>query len=433
MRTINLLIPLHTIPSVQSYKTIEVKNLLSALRTKANVHITWVVYQSDKIELSIQNKSDETILDIHSYGNAVEILQDVKPDLIYASATWDLMECSFSSAGKFLNIPVFGGFYSDPKMERKQTTLLKASVTRFFENSTPTDTKKNQKQFMRRGRFFIYKYLFLFKTLNVTDLNIFKSLQKCIIVLKLLLTANPNMVDSRFANNLHWLESESLVQVLTKSGFDKSSLIVSGNPMLDESYEKIKQFIPSKKNDKIRVLLLPSTHFEHGIWTKTQRDFVITGIIQKLLENKTHLELTIKIHPSSSNLLDYESLIHPIDQSIQIHQTGEVLDFLNDADVVISFWYGTAEVYSILAKKPLIFCNFFNATHDDILQRGLALECKNVSSLVESIDKVFLSNPASEQKRDKFIHESLGQWDGKASERISNAIMSLLEKSSNTN
>ena len=98
---------------------------------------------------------------------------------------------------------------------------------------------------------------------------------------------------------------------------------------------------------------------------------------------------------------------------------------------MISFWYGSAEVYSILAKKPLIFCNFFNDSPDDILQRELVLECKEISSLVRTIDEVFLSNPASEQKRDKFIRESLGKWDGKASERISNAIITLLKKTSN--
>ena len=431
MQKIHILIPLHTLPSIQSYKTIMFDNLLPALRNKSNVYVTWIVYQADKLNSFLPNKYDESILDIHSYANAVKLLENIKPDIIYADATWDLIDYAFSSAGKFLNIPVIGGFISDSKIIRKQKTLVKLIIARFFENSIPTDTDKNKKQFMRRGRFFIYKYIFLFKTLNATNLNTLKSIKKCLIILKLFLSITSEHFDSRFANTLHWLESESLVESLVKSGFDKSSLVVTGNPMLDESYEKIKQFKSPEKSDKIRVLLLPSTHYEHGFWTKKQRDFVIGGIIRKILENKNHLELIIKIHPSTANISDYESLISKMDQLIPVYQTGQVLDYLNNADVVISFWYGSAEVYSILAKKPLIFCNFFNDSPDDILQRELVLECKEISSLVRTIDEVFLSNPASEQKRDKFIRESLGKWDGKASERISNAIITLLKKTSN--
>ena len=431
MRTINLFIPLHTLPFVQSYKTIDVENLLSALRTKANVHITWLVYKADKIESSIQNKSDETILDIHNYRNAVDVLQDVKPDLIYAAASWDLMDYSFSSAAKFLNIPVLGDFRSNPGIERSQSALIKSSVTRFFENSTITDTSKNKKQFMRRGRFFMFKYFFLFKSLNGTNLNIFQSIQKCCLVLKLLLTneSESNLYDSRFANTIHWLESESLVEPLIKSGFDKSSLIVTGNPMYDIAFKTIHQFQSLKKQDKIRILLIPSTQYEHGYWSKKQRDFVVSETIKKIFENKNKLELTVKIHPSSAILADYESLIHPISPLIKIYQTGNFLDFLNNADVVISFWNGTAEAYTILAKKPLIFCNFFDETVGVILERGLAIECKEPSSLIESIDRAILSNPATEEKYEKYVEEVIGKWDGKSSERISDAILNLLENS----
>jgi hypothetical protein len=435
MKKINLFIPLHTLPSIQSYKTIDVENLLSTLRTKANVHVTWLVYQADKIESAIQNKSDETILDIHNYSNAVEILQDAKPDLIYAAASWDLIDYSFSSAAKFLNIPVFGDFRGDPGLERSTSTLIKFSITRFFENSTPTDTTKNKKRFMRRGSFFMFKYFFMFKSLNATNLNIFQSIQKCCLVLKLLLTNESggkdgsNSYDSRFANTIHCLGTESLVEPLIKSGFDKSSLIVTGNPMYDAAFKTINQFESLKKQNKIRILLITSTQYEHGFWSKKQRDFVVGETIKKIFENKNKFELTVKIHPSTSSLADYESLIHPISPSIKICQTGNFLDFLNNADVVITQWNGSAEAYTILAKKPLIFCNFFDEYLGVILERGLAIECKEPSSLIESIEHAIISNPATEQKYQKYVEEVIGKWDGKASERISNAILNLLEKS----
>lgn len=433
MRKINLLIPLHTLPSIQSYMTIELGNLLPALRSKAEVYVTWLVYQADKLEMPIQSNENETILDIHNYSNAVEILQEIKPDLIYAAATWDLLDYSLSSAGKFLKIPVLGMFRNFPGMDRPQKTLIKSCIERFFESSTPTDNKKNKKQFMRRGRFYMYKYFFLFKTLNATNLNLFQSIKKCFIVFQLLLSPKANLVDSRFANTLHWLENESLIEPLLKNGFDKSSLVVTGNPMYDYSYRKIQQFQSLKKSDKIRVLLLPSTQYEHGFWTKKQRDFVISEMIKQILENKDKFDLTIKIHPSTASLSEYESLVQSIDSSIKIHQTGEVLDFLNNADVVVSFWFGSSETYTILAKKPLVTCNFFNENIGVLLHRKLSLECTELENLVDSIQEAFLSNPASDEKREKYLQEVIGKWDGKASERVSDAILSLLEKNPNVN
>lgn len=433
MKTIKILIPLHTLPTVKSAITITMECILPVLRTKTNIHVIWVVYQADKIQSSIQKNPDETILDIHDYDDAVKILQQQKPDLIFAEASWDLMAYAFSSAGRFLNIPIVGGFYSPTGIERDQKTLIKSYVTRFFDNSVPTDTKENKKQFMRRGRFFMYKYFFLFKTLKSTKLNIFESIRRCFMILKFTLTDTKGYdnFDSRFANTLHWLESENIVEPLVKNGFVKSSLIVTGNPMYDKAYEKIQKFHSSKNDDKIRVLLLPSAHYEHGFWTKEKRDFIITEIVKEIQENKDKLSLTVKIHPSTAILSEYESIIHPIDSSLKIYQNGEVLDFLNDADVLISFWFGSAEVYAILAKKPIIICNFFNEKPDVLLQRGLALECKEISSLIDSIDKATLPNPLLDEKRDEFIREVLYKWDGKASERICDAIMSLLEKRQN--
>jgi hypothetical protein len=429
MKTIKILIPIHTLPNVKSGTTITFENLLPKLRERVNVQVIWLVYQPVGIDLDIQTNPEEIILDINDYDNALEILRKNKPDLIYAEASWDLISYAFSSAGRFLNIPVFGGFYSPTGINRDQKNLINSYIKRFFENSVPTDNEKNKKQFMRRGQFFIKKYFFLFKTLNASKLNLFQSIQKCFMILKYTLsdTTGYDNMDSKFANTLHWLESESIVKPLVNNGFDRSSLVVTGNPMYDKSYEKIAQFQLNKNTDKLRVLLLPSTHYEHGFWTKKQRDFVITKIVKKITEDTTQLSLIVKIHPSTANLSDYESIINSINPNIKIHQKGEVLDFLNDVDVIVSFWFGSAEVYALLAKKPIIICNFFNEKGDVLLQRGLALECKEVSALTDSIKTAISSNSLLDKKRDDFIQEVLYKWDGKASDRICDAIMDLLQ------
>ena len=78
MRSIKILIPIHTLPHIQSYTTILFENLLPVLRTKSKVQIVWLVYQADKIQSPVKNNVEETILDIHDYNNAVEILRNEK-------------------------------------------------------------------------------------------------------------------------------------------------------------------------------------------------------------------------------------------------------------------------------------------------------------------------------------------------------------------
>ena len=96
--------------------------------------------------------------------------------------------------------------------------------------------------------------------------------------------------------------------------------------------------------------------------------------------------------------------------------------------MVISFQSSTAEVYALLAKKPIIICNFFNIQGDVFLERGLAIDCKESSSIIPSIHMALSSNLASEQKREDFIREFMYKWDGRAAERICDKIMELVEK-----
>ena len=60
---IEILTILHTLPSVQSYRTLCFERILPKLRNKTDVHITWLVYQPER--LNIESTIDEysTILD----------------------------------------------------------------------------------------------------------------------------------------------------------------------------------------------------------------------------------------------------------------------------------------------------------------------------------------------------------------------------------
>ena len=164
MSSLKILLGSAAMPDSKSFIPLFIDNLLPALQSKMDINMVWLIYKPDKLELPFPTYQDTTILDIHNYENALEVLQKEKPDVIFASASWDLMDYALSSAGKFLNIPVASPFMIESIFDQDVTQKLASYAKRFFENSTPTDTIQSKKRFMKRGRFFIYKYIFLLKT-----------------------------------------------------------------------------------------------------------------------------------------------------------------------------------------------------------------------------------------------------------------------------
>ncbi len=429
MESIRILIPTHVTPDTKSVTTLFFENLLPIIKQHANVHLIWLVYKPDKIDKLKKISSDTTIIDIHDYDNAVELLQNQKPNIIFASATRSFIDYALSSAAKSIKIPTFSMFWSDwyytPTSSKIQR--VKLNISRFFQNSAPTDTNQDQKQQMRRGRFFIAKYLFLARTQKALKMNLLQIISNFFMLLKhnLFDTAT----DSRFANTLHFLEDEKLKNSLIESGFDASTLLVTGNPIFDESLQKSLEQKNLSNNNK-RILFAPSTLYEHGFWNKEQRDFSVTEIVKEIHKINDKISIIVKIHPSTSILYEYKSLVDKIDSSILVYQEGDIREFLEDIDLVITFVFSSAEVYAIIARKPIVICNFFHSKPDILVKKGLAIECTDPSKLVESIEK---ANDILDydKKRNDFIDEFLYKPDGRASERICDAILKLLNKNQN--
>lgn len=430
-RTIKILALHPTSPDIKSVTTQVFDNLLPVLKTKANIHMIWFVYKPERIE---NTGSDSiTILDIHDHENALEILKDTNPDIVFANSDPNLIDYAFSQAAKFLHIPVVSPFFSrGPQISR--TRLVKSRINALLQNSIPSDTDKDQKQFMKRGRFFVYKYMFLLKTQKAMKMNVFNILQNFFILLQAhFRTGQDFLIDSRFANTLHWLDSQYYFKSLIDAGFEKSSIVITGNPMYDPVFQKLQKLSPVIKNDdKIRILFLTNGMYEHGFWTREQRDLIVSQIISEISKYKNEMSLVVKIHPSSEVLADYQKLITPIDSTIPIYQKGDVLEFLNKADVVIGFQANSALEYSLISKKPIIICNFYDLKGDLFLERRLALECKDVASLIPAIKKIIIENPATSKKLEQYIQDNLYKADGKSSERLCNAVLNLLDKTPNS-
>ena len=161
---LEILTVLHTLPSIKSYRTLCFDNILPYLKTKTDVHVTWLVYQPERLELPTQNDPQISILDIHDFKNALDVVKHVNPDVIWVAPTLNLPDYALSLAGKYLKIPVVGELATELMYKTSKLDLAKTYSKQFFESSVPTDVKDSDKKFMRRGRFFFYKYQFVLKT-----------------------------------------------------------------------------------------------------------------------------------------------------------------------------------------------------------------------------------------------------------------------------
>ena len=425
---IKILTILHTLPSVKSYRTLCFERILPYLRSKTDVHITWLVYQPERLKIESQIDPHTSILDIHDFKNAVEVVQQVKPDIIWVAPTLNLPDYALSLAGKHMNIPVVGELVTELM---KQTSKFEVGISyfkMFFESSIPTDVVDNNNKFMRRGKFFLFKYQFVLKTQLAIKMGFLKIIKSFVSDMNYHLSVNTNLYNPKFAVDLHFVETKKLIDILVKNGFERSSLVPTGIPMYDDVFERLEKItVKPKTDERKKILLVTHAMFEHGFWTRSQRDSLVRGIVSEISKHKNEMSLTVKIHPSSELLVDYQELINPIDDTIPIHKDGDVAEFIKNSDVVIAYSGASSLVYAIACQKPIIVCNFYNLENDIFQEKGVVLECKNKSTIVPLIKEVIESNPVTKEKIDNFIEEFFYKLDGRASERIGDTILNLLK------
>ena len=432
---IKILVSLHTMPTIRSYKQIILNEIIPILKKNIEVKIFWFIYMPEKNNQIKSNNIDEVILDIHDFKNAVDLIQKIKPDIIYSSPTNNLPDYSLNLAAKYLKIPTIGEMMNDSITDIKPKEILKYFIKGFLSNSVPTDTTTDttqQKQFLRRGRFFIFKYIFLLRTQKVIGINSIKRIKDCITLLKDSYYEPIRGYNPRFSCTHHFVESELIMKQLIKNGFDKMSLTITGMPVHDPLFK----IINKKRNtvertiskEKIEILFLTHSLLEHGFQTKEEREYIVQGIINEFTKISDKYNLIVKIHPSSENILDYESIIKPINPEIQIVQKGDIFEYIKNADIVITYSTSTAPKHAILFKKPVIICNFFELKNDPLLVNHLAYDCKELKDLIPMIKKSQNVELLTEEKINNFINEYFYKLDGKSAERMCDEIIKIFNQ-----
>ena len=424
---LKILIPIHIAPNNLSFQTIYFNNVIKALKKKIDVKIFWVTYMPNKFES--KKEKDSEILDIHDFKNALEIIEKIKPNIVFAytGGPQGQIHYSLSLASKRCNVPVVSLMTVDRLIDVKRFKYLKSNISRFFESSIPTITNENKKIFFGKGRFFIYKTLFMINTLRVLKKNYVFILNDLFNLIKAF-SSTIHSLNAEYSNTLHVLDNEGMVKPLIKAGFDEKSLVVTGNPLYDKTFKKIKEVSHIERNGIPQILLITSPVVEHGTWTKQERDEAVKGMVKQFLEHSNEMNLKIKIHPSHENLSEYEKIVNEENSSIIIYREGDILDFLNQCDAVIIYdSETTASISALIARKPIVICNFQNSKKDRFLEKGLAIECTNPKKIIDAVKKSILIG-IDENRIQGFVKKELFKDDGMSSERVANAILKLIHK-----
>lgn len=428
MKQLKILIPIHVMPERTTFITILLNNIIPILKEKVNVQMIWFVFQAEKEKIT-ENDPNNIILQNVDFDNAIEVIEKFKPDLIYNTPTYDLINFPFNIVAKKYNIPSFFHWLGDTwsvRSPRDFSTRTKSYVTSFFESSLPTDTKDSEKKFMKRGLFFLKKYTFLYKTQRALGWKISEIVSMFFVILRSLYNSNFN---KKFNPTVVFVENEIQKKELVSNGYLETGLEVVGHPLFDVALKKFQNNKPVIKNkQKIKVLFLPSTLVEHNFWNKTERDNQYKQILEILDKNEDNISVTIKIHPTTARIEEYNNLVKPFNNNIPIIQKGNVLDLLDEFDVIISERFSSAEMYAIIARKPIIMCNFGSLPYDLLLEKKLAIECKNSEQLVEKIHESLKNNSKYEEIREKFLKESIFKLDGNTSERIASSLLKIANK-----
>ena len=423
MKMIKILIPLHVFPTEKHITTILLNNLKKSLDKKIQSKYIFFIYAQQNSEIEL---NDDVLIYFNQFSNAVDVLKKINPDIIFLNEDRSSIDLSFHIASEHLQIPVLCTinhiWLSGYRVSKKIIfSKLKFLISGFLSQTKDISKDKNQ--------FFGKKLIFLISTMKNSNCNFLKIITILLRLFISQLTTKP-MIFSKSTNNLFLLETESSIPVLLKNKFLASNLVVTGNSIYDDIFQRINNFKQIKNNEKLQILFAPSQVFEDGIWNKQDSDTSFVEILKILINNKDKFSTVVKIHPTSVDISDYQKLIKDNELNIQIFQKEDFLDLLEACDIVIGYPANSTMLRStLLAKKPIVLCNFFNNGTCEFLQKKLAFECKSPQKLVETIFNTINNNPSASKNATDFIAEYYYKLDGLASERLATALISFLNKS----
>ena len=373
------------------------------------------------------------IVDSRNYKNAVKILEEINPDLVLVNGTIDFQNIEIAMASKFKKIPAVVIFFRNFESAKSVSVFktLKSRLRGMF-SAKVIEVHSNTINVSRTNlmNFFFEQYCYLFKTLQALNFSTFQKISFIFsYTMKGLLNYAPIVKQIRGDVNL--CSTSKWRNELIKSGFQKSSIFIVGDPFFDKLYNEIHSYKPKHQstNKKTKVLFCTTTMHGHGLCSKTEEYELIINTAKEIL-NHQEFELAIKMHPSSASRAEYEELIlKKLPVKVKLYQKEDLVELINQNDVLVSYGGSGAILNGVILGKPIVNLNFnTDATINNIwIDDNIITQCKELNSLSSDIKKTKNKTILKEDSQ-RFIEKFIGIFDGKSSERAADKILQFLEK-----
>ena len=425
-----ILVPSPVSPNNKSVRIVYFSEIIKNLKKLTNLDFFLFVYQPDKLKSF--NSSDFNILDIHDFNDAIDCLNKIRPDCVMISPNYEPIQYAFSLACKKLKIPLISFYYYGYEIEQSNSTSRSTKIISYLRNivsnSLPTDSD-DQKFFLRRLNFILYKIRFLNRTKKSVGhkynfiQKYFLSFYNYFLRKELPITKFPD---------LHLLPDSTWIEPLKKIDIQQEKLCITGNPYWDQLFRNSKNYVPKQSvSNKISILIITDALLEHGIWNENKFTSFTIDLINEL-SKKSEFSFSFKIHPVSENKTKYQNLFQKLEKNSKIYQHENIWDIMGEYDLVVTFGFSTIHSeLSLVGVKTILLDFNFNFPLFPFVKEGIEFgnvtKCTDISHLNNMVID-FVNNTSISNELFKSRKNFLDKFDGKSGLRVSEELIKIINK-----
>lgn len=213
---------------------------------------------------------------------------------------------------------------------------------------------------------------------------------------------------------------------LVKRNTNPDDVVVTGQTRFDVLINKKfdRNWIYDKLNiDKKKGLIV----FASTDLSDDEKEMIVRGLCNAM-KGFPEKQLIIKPHPSD-NKKQFLDLLGELN-SDAIVVNSDLYELLSGCDILLTTW-STVGLEAMILDKPIIIINLMNRPDPiSYVESGAAIEVKTVDGFNQAINTV-LHDPKTIEKmkisREKYIRDHVYKSDGKASERVAQLIIKMIQ------
>lgn len=209
---------------------------------------------------------------------------------------------------------------------------------------------------------------------------------------------------------------------INKIGARENQIVVTGWPKFD-SYTGLKKLDKQKRESDVILFATQPIY--------TDLNLTIIENIGSYVEKHPNTRLIIKPHPTEKSKV-YSQIAKKYKNVISESFDKPIAELMASSDVVIIV-SSTVGLEAALLDKPIICINMTKEEMASMyISSGVAIEVNRVEELIPTIEEVLYNKKVQKKlanARKKFVYEHAYIQDGKASERVANVIIQMIEES----